>query len=481
VSARTRTGLLALGVGLVLADSAVVTLALPDVLRGYDASVAQVAWVLTAFNIVLALAAVPAARLVAHGRVRAVGIGGLAVFATASAVCALAPSLEALVAARVVQAVGGAAALGAALELLVAVTGSEESGAGIWVRAGVAGAAVGPVAGGLLTQAISWQSIFVAQVPLAGVALAAFWVPWRAGASSVLGPGDAASAQERKSVPGPDTETTPAASQRPHAGANLALLLVSGGLTAALFLLVLLLVEGWRHDPAVAALTVSAIPIAAAGSASVARRARASERAEASAGAILVAGGLVCLGFLPHASIWWTLPAQALIGLGMGLTLAALTSVALRNRGPLALHGGWTIAARHAGVVLGLLLLTPVFSADLDTERGRAEEAGTALLLDARIAPVTKVALADEIATRLAELDGRLPDLEPAFAAVRPRAGERTAYAALEDDLRDQVDRAATHAFSASFLVAAGLALLGLVPALLLSGLPRRRPREAVA
>ena len=57
-----RRAALAAAVGLVLADSSVVTLALPDILREFDATVSEVAWVLTAFNLVLALAAVPAAR-----------------------------------------------------------------------------------------------------------------------------------------------------------------------------------------------------------------------------------------------------------------------------------------------------------------------------------------------------------------------------------------------------------------------------------
>ncbi len=63
--------LLSLAVGIVLADSAVVTLALPSILREFDAEVSQVAWVLIGFNLVLALAAVPAARIVHARRLRA--------------------------------------------------------------------------------------------------------------------------------------------------------------------------------------------------------------------------------------------------------------------------------------------------------------------------------------------------------------------------------------------------------------------------
>ncbi|MBA3327546.1 MAG: MFS transporter, partial [Solirubrobacterales bacterium] len=110
--------LLAVAVGLVLADSSVVTLALPEILREFDAGVGTVAWVLIAFNLALALAAVPGAR-VARGRARpAYGVGILA-FAAASALCASAPSLGVLIAGRVGQGVAGAVVVAAALELLV--------------------------------------------------------------------------------------------------------------------------------------------------------------------------------------------------------------------------------------------------------------------------------------------------------------------------------------------------------------------------
>ena len=113
----------AVTVAMVLADSAVVTLALPDILRHLDASVGQVAWVLIAFNLVLGLAAVPTALGFARAQPRSFTAVGIAVFAGASAWCALAGSIEVLVAARCVQAIGGALALIGCLELLVAEYG----------------------------------------------------------------------------------------------------------------------------------------------------------------------------------------------------------------------------------------------------------------------------------------------------------------------------------------------------------------------
>jgi len=107
VSAAHRRALVGLGIGLALADSSVVTLALPDILRQFDVEIPQVAWVLTAYNLGLALAAVPAA-YVARRRPRTAFAAGTLVFAAASLACGLAPSFGVLVGARCVQAVGGA-------------------------------------------------------------------------------------------------------------------------------------------------------------------------------------------------------------------------------------------------------------------------------------------------------------------------------------------------------------------------------------
>ena len=146
---------LSLVVAVVLGDSGVVTLALPEILRDFGAEVGEVAWVLIAFNLVLALVAVPAARVCVRGDPAAATTAGLIGFAVATTVCTVAPSLGVLIAARAIQAAGGALVIVGSLELLVSATWSERAGARRWAAAGVAGAALGPVAGGLLTWAFS--------------------------------------------------------------------------------------------------------------------------------------------------------------------------------------------------------------------------------------------------------------------------------------------------------------------------------------
>jgi MFS family permease len=448
---RPRVGGLVFAVGLVLADSSIVVLALPQIYRELDTGVAGVTWVLVSFNLVIALAAVPAAHLarrIGPGRAAAVG---LAVFAGAGIACGLSSELSTLIAARCVQALGGAAAVTAVLELLPGTVGSERRAVAVWATAGATGAALGPAVGGLLTELVSWQSIFLAQAPLAIVA----GVPLLAVARHEASTGIVAAELRRTG--------------RPHLLANLALALVSSAIAAALFLLVLLLIEGWRLTPIGAAIVVTAMPLAALLGARLGPAAG-SARARAAAGAILVSGGLGGLALLPHAEVALTLPPQLLVGVGLALVLSALTETALAGRAPQAIHGGWTISARHAGVAVGLLLVTPLFTSDIAQQRRDAIDASTAVVLDARVEPLLKLELSGRIRDRLEGERGKVPTIGSVFEPLPEDPEDRAEVLLLREELQDQLDRAATHAFSPSFGLGALLGLLALVPI----GLARR-------
>jgi predicted MFS family arabinose efflux permease len=428
-----RTALLGVAIGLALADSSIVTLALPDILREFAVSITSVAWTLTAYNLAFCLLAVPAA-IVARRSPRGAFAGGAVVFALASTACGLAWSFDALVGARAAQARGNALKVTAALVLLFETVGSEARAARIWVGAGVVGAALGPAAGGVLTQLAGWESIFLAQVPVV-LALVGVLVGMRA-------------------------QPLPAPAERPHWAANAGLLLLSGGLVAALFLVVLLLVDGWGMPPALAGLVVTVMPLAAI-AASRFTPGRASGGARMAAGVLLVGGGLVALALLPRAGWAWTIPPQLLVGVGIGLALVALTERAVAGRADQVVHGGWTLASRHAGVVVGLLLLAPVLTSALERNEDLALRAGTAAVLDAPIPPLEKLRIARGLlaAVDAAEAKER-PDVASAFEG-RP---DEPVYRELLAELEDQLDRAITSAFTTPFLISAGLALLALIP-----------------
>ncbi len=437
---RNRLSVAALGVavGLVLSDSSIVILALPSILDRFQVPIDHVAWVLTLFNLVLAVVALPAAHLARRWPARAVCTVGLIVFASASLACALSPSFAWLLAARGLQAAGGAFAVCSALELLAATLQSQRVATSVWAAAGGLGAAAGPAVGGALTDVISWKAIFVVQVPLALAAL-------------VLLPRSA-----RMSV----EDSAPAG--RPAIAANLALALLSAALTAALFLVVLLLINGWGHSPLAAAAVVSVMPLAALASYRLVPDAG-SPQLRGAAGAVLVAGGLAALALLPGASWVWLVAPQVAIGVGLALAIAALTEHALAGRSPLAIHGGWTIASRHAGVCLGLLLLTPIFTGDLADQQNAAELAGTRIILASKLSLSQKLELGTALVGQLRSgAITRPPDLRPAFRPLPPSPELRRLQAAIQD----QVDRAVTHAFANSFLVAALLALAASLPLL---------------
>ena len=359
--------------------------------------------------------------------------------------CGLAESLSTLILARCVQAIGGAAAVTASLELLPATVGSERRAAVVWAGAGATGAALGPAIGGILTELVSWQSIFLLQVPVALAAAVPILTVARHEAST--------------RVIEPELRRT----GRPHLWANLALAMVSAAIAAALFLLVLLLIEGWRLSPIGAAIVVTVMPLAAIVGSRLAPLVP-SSRARAAAGAIFVSGGLAGLALLPKAEVALTVPPQILVGIGLSLVLSALTETALSGRSPQAIHGGWTISARHAGVVIGLLALTPIFTHDIATQREDAIDAGTAVVLDSTVSPLIKLDLATKLGDRLESEKGKVPTLGPIFDPLPSDEPARAETEQLRGELQDQLDRGATHAFSTSFALAALLGLIALFP-----------------
>src|SRR6478735_3140931 len=112
-----RFALLGAAVALAFADSSIVVLALPALLSRFHTSIQNVAWIVTSYNVVVALAALPLVRVARRMDPARLTCWGLVIFAVASLGCAYAPSLWTLVAFRSVQGLGGAALLAGSLPL----------------------------------------------------------------------------------------------------------------------------------------------------------------------------------------------------------------------------------------------------------------------------------------------------------------------------------------------------------------------------
>jgi EmrB/QacA subfamily drug resistance transporter len=161
------------GVFLSSLDLFIVNIAFPSISATYHGeTLSSLSWVLSAYTIVFAAVLVPAGRWADRAGRKKAFLIGLAVFATASALCAVAPSLEFLIGARVLQATGGALMLPTSLGLLLPAFGPARKGAaiGLWSAVGGAAAAFGPPIGGLLVQA-SWRWVFLVNLPFSVVAL----------------------------------------------------------------------------------------------------------------------------------------------------------------------------------------------------------------------------------------------------------------------------------------------------------------------
>src|SRR5271167_2203545 len=161
------------GVFMASLDLFIVNIAFPAIGKHFGgASVSSLSWVLSAYAIVFAALLVPAGRWAdAFGRKRAFLLG-LGIFVLASTACALAPSVGVLVAARVVQAAGGALMLPTSLGLMLPEFGPHERhlAIGVWAATGGVAAAAGPPLGGLLVQA-DWRLVFLVNVPVGLIGL----------------------------------------------------------------------------------------------------------------------------------------------------------------------------------------------------------------------------------------------------------------------------------------------------------------------
>ena len=159
-------------------DLFIVNVAFPDISRDFHGeSLSNLSWVLNGYTVLYAALLVPLGRLAdRYGRLAGF-LGGLALFTIASAACAAAQGLWALVIFRGLQAVGAAALTPASLGLLLASTPPEGRvrAVRIWAAVGALAAAFGPVVGGLLVQA-SWRWVFIVNVPVGIVALVAAWL-----------------------------------------------------------------------------------------------------------------------------------------------------------------------------------------------------------------------------------------------------------------------------------------------------------------
>lgn len=154
-------------------DATIVNIALPSIAKSFDVPTVIASWVLNAYLIILVCLLLAAAKIGDIKGYRPVFIAGFAIFTIGSALCGMAPAVELLIFFRMIQAMGGAiiAALGSVM--VTAYLGEQVRGQALGLVAmfTMLGVALGPVIGGFLTSAFSWQFIFYVNIPVGIIAL----------------------------------------------------------------------------------------------------------------------------------------------------------------------------------------------------------------------------------------------------------------------------------------------------------------------
>ena len=169
----TRRAWLALSVStlvvfLVVIDISAVNVAFPSIREDFAVSDAHLSWILGAYNIVVGSLLMLCGRLSDSIGRRKVYLPGVAIFGLGSALCAIAPSANWLIVARVIQAVGGSITLAAGFAVMLPEFPSSRRSTPIGIAGaiGALGAVVGPVVGSILIDIFSWRAIFWVNVPL---------------------------------------------------------------------------------------------------------------------------------------------------------------------------------------------------------------------------------------------------------------------------------------------------------------------------
>ncbi len=164
---------IALGSFMAGLDATIVNIALPAIAKSLDISTVLASWVLNAYLIILVSLLLAASRLGDMKGYRNIFLGGFALFTAGSALCGLSSTIDMLIVSRMIQAVGGAviSALGAVMVTSYLSASLRGQALGIVAMFTMLGAALGPVVGGFLTSAFSWQYIFFVNLPVGIIAI----------------------------------------------------------------------------------------------------------------------------------------------------------------------------------------------------------------------------------------------------------------------------------------------------------------------
>ena len=393
-------------------DGSVLSVALPAIRTGYQANAQQVQWVVNAYLLPLSALLLLGGAIGDHFGRRLLLVVGTSIFGATSLVCALAPSLPILLAARAAQGTGAALLLPNVLALLNAAFWGEKRGRAVGICAGAAAAAaaIAPLIGGWLVSNAGWPAIFYINLPLAlgAILLALRFVEESrepgagrtdyAGAIFVTGGLGGLtyaltlwSATRRFSG---EAQLTLAAgiimlaaflwvehrrggrammplalfAQRCFSGLNLLTFLLYGAFGAAMLLIPYVLITSGSYSPVEAGLAMLPLPIlmTAASPTMGGLAMRIGPRIPLTVGPLIVAMGMVLARLISERGSYWTgaFPTILVMALGMTIAVAPLTSSVLGSveERHVAMASGFNSAVARTGGLIATALLGAVLA-----------------------------------------------------------------------------------------------------------------------
>src|SRR5829696_5084153 len=386
---------------MIILDATIVNVALPSIQDDLGFSQASLAWVVNAYLIAFGGLLLLAGRLGDLIGRRRIFLVGLTIFTTASLLCGLASSQEVLIGARFLQGLGGALTSAVILGMIVTMFPEPREQAkaiGIYSFVASAGASIGLLAGGALTQAISWHWIFFVNVPI-GIATAVLALRFveddegigLARGAHTLGFGAAAVALLAGFVVREARAATPLIPlrvfrSRSLSGASATIVLMVAGLFGMFFLGVLYLQQILGYDAietGLAFLPVSMLIGVLSLGASARLNLRFGPRATLLPGLALVAAGFAYFSRAPVDGDYVSdvLPVMLALGVGAGLVFPALTTISMSAVLPsdAGLASGVVNTSMQVGGAFGLAVLATLASDRTETLLSRGDSTAGAL------------------------------------------------------------------------------------------------------
>ena len=395
-------------------DGSVLSVALPAIKSSYGAGAEQVQWVVNAYLLPLSALLLLGGALGDHFGRRRLLVIGTSIFGVTSLICALAPSLPVLLAARAAQGIGAALLLPNSLALLNAAFSGEKRGraVGIWAAAGAAAAAIAPLIGGWLVDSVGWPAIFYINLPLALGAIILAWsfvaesgdpgagrTDYRGALLATGGLGGLTYALTLWSASGQWSIAAMATAaigfllliaflfaehKRGHrammplelfagrcfSGLNLLTFLLYGAFAAAMLLIPYVLITSGGYSPVEAGLAMLPLPVVmtAASPKMGSIASRIGPRIPLTIGPLVVAGGMLLAWLMQADSSYWTgaFPTILVMALGMTIAVAPLTSAVLGSveEQHVAMASGFNSAVARTGGLIATALLGSVLGSN---------------------------------------------------------------------------------------------------------------------